>query len=113
MRPGRLGIVEMMWEIVFADGRVNEFEDNLMWRAADLLGRFLARPHRAAPAGRRRKGESNGAWSARRAGRGLAMSIFKPVTVVTGASVGIGAALARVFARTATRSRWSRGARRK
>lgn len=34
---GRLGIVEMMWEIVFADGRVNEFEDNLMWRAADLL----------------------------------------------------------------------------
>jgi uncharacterized tellurite resistance protein B-like protein len=35
---GRLGIVEMMWEIVFVDGRVNEFEDNLMWRAADLLG---------------------------------------------------------------------------
>ena len=35
---GRLGIVEMMWEIVFADGRLNEFEDNLMWRAADLLG---------------------------------------------------------------------------
>jgi uncharacterized tellurite resistance protein B-like protein len=35
---GRLGIVEMMWEIVFADGRVNEFEDNLMWRAADPLG---------------------------------------------------------------------------
>ena len=35
---GRLGIVEMMWEVVFVDGRVNEFEDNLMWRAADLLG---------------------------------------------------------------------------
>ena len=35
---GRLGIVEMMWEIVFADGRMNEFEDNLMWRVADLLG---------------------------------------------------------------------------
>jgi uncharacterized tellurite resistance protein B-like protein len=35
---GRLGIVEMMWEVVFADGRMNEFEDNLMWRAADLLG---------------------------------------------------------------------------
>jgi len=29
----------------------------------------------------------------------MATSIFKPVTVVTGASVGIGAALARVFAR--------------
>ena len=36
--PGRLGIVEMMWEVVFVDGRMNEFEDNLMWRAADLLG---------------------------------------------------------------------------
>jgi uncharacterized tellurite resistance protein B-like protein len=35
---GRLGIVEMMWQVVFADGRVNEFEDNLMWRAAELLG---------------------------------------------------------------------------
>jgi len=29
----------------------------------------------------------------------MATSIFKPVTVITGASVGIGAALARVFAR--------------
>lgn len=36
--PGRLGIVEMMWEMMFADGRINEFEDNLMWRVADLLG---------------------------------------------------------------------------
>jgi uncharacterized tellurite resistance protein B-like protein len=35
---GRRGIVEMMWEIIFADGRASEFEDNLMWRAADLLG---------------------------------------------------------------------------
>jgi uncharacterized tellurite resistance protein B-like protein len=35
---GRLGIVEMMWEIVLADGHISEFEDNLMWRAADLLG---------------------------------------------------------------------------
>ena len=35
---GRLGIVEMMWEVVFADGSATEFEDNLMWRAGDLLG---------------------------------------------------------------------------
>jgi uncharacterized tellurite resistance protein B-like protein len=27
----------MMWQIVFADGAVTEFEDNLIWRAADLL----------------------------------------------------------------------------
>ncbi|HEY4204301.1 MAG TPA: TerB family tellurite resistance protein [Xanthobacteraceae bacterium] len=36
--PGRIRIVEMMWEMVFADGRVSEFEDNVVWRAADLLG---------------------------------------------------------------------------
>jgi uncharacterized tellurite resistance protein B-like protein len=35
---GRLRIVEMMWEMVFADGKVTEFEDNVLWRAADLLG---------------------------------------------------------------------------
>src|SRR6201994_4304688 len=34
---GRLRIVEMMWELVYADGQVNEFEDNVVWRAADLL----------------------------------------------------------------------------
>ena len=34
---GRLRIVEMMWELVFADGQVSEFEDNVVWRAADLL----------------------------------------------------------------------------
>ena len=35
---GRAKIVEMMWEIVYADGRRDELEDNLLWRAADLLG---------------------------------------------------------------------------
>src|SRR6266704_1882250 len=35
---GRLRIVEMMWEVVYADGQVSEFEDNVVWRAADLLG---------------------------------------------------------------------------
>jgi uncharacterized tellurite resistance protein B-like protein len=34
---GRLRIIEMMWELVYADGQVSEFEDNVMWRAADLL----------------------------------------------------------------------------
>src|ERR1700688_4725053 len=36
--PGRARIIEMMWEIVYADGRRDELEDNLLWRAADLLG---------------------------------------------------------------------------
>jgi len=35
---GRTRVVEMMWEIVYADGRRDELEDNLLWRAADLLG---------------------------------------------------------------------------
>jgi uncharacterized tellurite resistance protein B-like protein len=35
---GRRRTVEMMWEIVCADGRVNELENNIIWRAADLLG---------------------------------------------------------------------------
>jgi uncharacterized tellurite resistance protein B-like protein len=34
---GRLRIVEMMWELAYADGQVSEFEDNVVWRAADLL----------------------------------------------------------------------------
>jgi uncharacterized tellurite resistance protein B-like protein len=34
---GRLKIVDMMWELVYADGAVTEFEDNVVWRAADLL----------------------------------------------------------------------------
>jgi uncharacterized tellurite resistance protein B-like protein len=34
---GRRRVVEMMWEIAYADGHVSEFEDNLLWRA-DLLG---------------------------------------------------------------------------
>lgn len=34
---GRARMVEMMWQIVYADGAVTEFEDNLVWRAADLL----------------------------------------------------------------------------
>lgn len=35
---GRRRIVEMMWEMVFADRRVSELEESVVWRAADLLG---------------------------------------------------------------------------
>ena len=35
---GRKRIVQMMWELVYADGQVSEFEDNVVWRASDLLG---------------------------------------------------------------------------
>ncbi|MCF8475515.1 MAG: TerB family tellurite resistance protein [Pseudolabrys sp.] len=33
----RARLVEMMWQVVYADDEVTEFEDNLIWRAADLL----------------------------------------------------------------------------
>ncbi len=30
-------IIEMMWRLVYADGTMHEFEDNLVWRVAELL----------------------------------------------------------------------------
>src|ERR1700712_719729 len=35
---GRHKIIEMMWDVVFADGTVTEFEENVVWRVAELLG---------------------------------------------------------------------------
>lgn len=37
-REGRIQIVKRLWDIVYADGAVHEFEDNLVWRLAELLG---------------------------------------------------------------------------
>ena len=37
-QDGRKRIVEMLWEVVMADGVVHEFESNLVWRTAELLG---------------------------------------------------------------------------
>lgn len=33
----RVRVVENLWEIVFADGQSHEFEENLVWRIAELL----------------------------------------------------------------------------
>lgn len=33
----RLRLIKMMWQIALVDGRLDEFEDNLIWRVADLL----------------------------------------------------------------------------
>ena len=35
---GRYQIVGMMWKIAYADGEADEFDTNVIWRAADLLG---------------------------------------------------------------------------
>jgi uncharacterized tellurite resistance protein B-like protein len=37
-QDGRKRIVEMLWEVVMADDVVHEFESNLVWRTAELLG---------------------------------------------------------------------------
>jgi uncharacterized tellurite resistance protein B-like protein len=37
-QDGRKRIVEMLWEVVMADGVIHEFESNLVWRTAELLG---------------------------------------------------------------------------
>jgi uncharacterized tellurite resistance protein B-like protein len=35
---GRQKIVEMLWDIAYADGTADEFEENTIWRIAELLG---------------------------------------------------------------------------
>ena len=37
-QPGRQRIVEMLWEVVYADDVLDAYEDNLVWRVAELLG---------------------------------------------------------------------------
>ncbi|MBV6658697.1 MAG: TerB family tellurite resistance protein [Devosiaceae bacterium] len=34
----RAEVIELLWHAVFADGVVNELEDNMVWRTAELLG---------------------------------------------------------------------------
>ncbi len=34
---GRKRVVEMMFEVAYADGELSEFEDNVVWRASELL----------------------------------------------------------------------------
>jgi len=34
----RLALVEDLWEMVYADGELHEFEDNIVWRVAELIG---------------------------------------------------------------------------
>ncbi|PYE88919.1 TerB family tellurite resistance protein [Phyllobacterium leguminum] len=34
----RIHLIELMWEIAYADGEVGEMEDNVIWRVAELIG---------------------------------------------------------------------------
>jgi uncharacterized tellurite resistance protein B-like protein len=35
---GRQRTVKMMWQVIYVEERVSEFESNIIWRIADLLG---------------------------------------------------------------------------
>lgn len=35
---GRQAVIGMLWEMAYADGEVHEFEENVIWRVAELLG---------------------------------------------------------------------------
>ena len=64
---GRQKIVEMLWDIAYADGAADEFEENTIWRIAELLGvstrdRVLLRQRVAGRASRTAPFE--GPWSA-------------------------------------------------
>lgn len=34
----RLNIIRLMWQVVFSDDENHEFEDNMVWRVAELIG---------------------------------------------------------------------------
>lgn len=36
--PGRLAVVELLWDVAYADGKADELEENTVWRIAELLG---------------------------------------------------------------------------
>jgi hypothetical protein len=84
---GRRRVVEMMWEIVYADGGAGAFESNLDLARGRPPRHFIARAHRARSA----RCEAAG-------GRGGVTQETRAVTLITGASAGIGAALAHEFA---------------
>ena len=46
-QEGRQRIIEMLWEMAMADCLVHEFEANLVWRAAELLGVSTRAPRAA------------------------------------------------------------------
>ena len=35
---GRKAFVQLLWEMVYADGELDELEDNVVWRIAELIG---------------------------------------------------------------------------
>lgn len=36
-QPARIALIELLWEMVYADGVLHELEDNVVWRVAELI----------------------------------------------------------------------------
>jgi uncharacterized tellurite resistance protein B-like protein len=54
---GRKRIIEMMFEVAYVDGHLSEFEDNVVWRASELLN---VEPRERVDIRRRVRDESKG-----------------------------------------------------
>jgi len=37
-QSGRIAVIELMWEVILADDVIDDFEANLIWRVAELIG---------------------------------------------------------------------------
>ncbi len=37
-QTGRIAVVELIWEVILADDVIDEYEANLVWRVAELIG---------------------------------------------------------------------------
>lgn len=37
-QPGRIAVIELIWEVILADDVIDDFEANLVWRVAELIG---------------------------------------------------------------------------
>lgn len=35
---GRIALIRLMWEVVYADGELHELEEHTIWRVAELIG---------------------------------------------------------------------------
>jgi uncharacterized tellurite resistance protein B-like protein len=64
---GRHQVVELMWDMAYADGEVHELEENIVWRVAELLGvparERMQLKHRAEQTGGEVAGVEPGPWS--------------------------------------------------
>ena len=65
---GRRQVIELLWDMAYADGQVHELEENIVWRVAELLGvptrDRMQLKHRAEATGGEVERVPPGPWSA-------------------------------------------------